>query len=222
MLPLIPSVGGAVVSAGASAVRSTIDHLVNSVVGIFDPGKARDAQRESRAEMWYQIAVQGSTYAGRHVFGGRTLVYTVKEKGYYEDRWNKLMSNNPRIATLSQQMGGLGIPDNPTDAEKNQMAQEIDAYNNQNFLTAGLSDQGKALVAAAQATPTATFTPQPILPGQAPVAQPSPAWNGQAQPLPTMVTTAQMTQPVTHTWLYVLAGLLGIGVLIFAARKFGK
>lgn len=207
-----PGVGTAIGSAGASAVRSALGHLVGSVVGIFDPGKARDAQRENRAEMWYQIAKQGSTYAGRHVYGGRTLVYTVKEKGYYNDRWTNLKAENPRIAQAAEQLGGLGIPDNPTDGELNQMAQEIDAYNNQSLI----SPRAQDLINMSTPAPTITFRDGSPLPGTAPVAQISPAAAANVQKLPTMITTAMA--PVSHTWMYVLVGVVVL-VLLFIAGK---
>lgn len=206
--------GGALASAGSSAVSGAVSHLVSSVVGVFDPGKARDAQREARAEMWYQIAIKGSQYAGQHVLGGMTLVYTVKEKGYYSDRWGKLKNENPRIAQLAQQLGGLGIPDNPTQAEIQQMSQEIDAYNNQDLTGLSSTSLGQAILDSQK--PTITLTPSG-LPGTAPVNPLSPQVYQHAQPLPTMVTTAQA--PVTHTWLYVLVGIVLLVLIIFAAKE---
>lgn len=213
--PLALSGASAVASAGTSAVKSAVSHLVNSVVGVFDPGKARDAQREARSEMWYQIAVKGSTYAGRHVLGGRTLVYTVKEKGYYEDRWNKLKSSNPYISQSAETLGGVGIPDNPTDAEITQMAQEIDAYENRS-----LAQPIGPITAALYAPPPAVTTP-PAIPVAPPVSYIPPAvtdpTRGAPQTLPLMQVTADA--PKSALGFYILIGVAVVALVLLAVKK---
>lgn len=193
-----------------NVVKAEVSKLVSSIVGVFDPGKARDAQREARAEMWYQLALKGSSYAGRHVLGGRTMVYTVKEKGYYETRWNELLTSNPRIAQLAQQLGGMGIPDNPTDAEQTQMAQEIQSFNDYNPAISGLSPAMQGIVGASMQGS-----------GPAPVAPLSPAAQqaaAHAQPLPASVTLAT---PPNHWKLYagIGAAVLLVIVLVMHERK---
>ena len=223
MLPLlllagnVPGVGGVVASAEAS-VKNAVSSTINSVVGQFDPGKARDRDREMRAEMWYQLAKKGSVYAAQHVLGGRTLVYTVKEKKYYETRWAQLRNDLPQIAQQAETLGGLGIPDNPTDAEQRQIAQEIVAFNQSNVYSApyGTGIEQSSI----------SFTPRAQAPAQVPYVPSSSGLYsvGGGQHLPAMFTTAERTPEYaqvrgrSNTMLYVAVAVGALALLYVATR----
>lgn len=126
----------AVVAAAIPSVKTLAQKALNSVLGIFDPGKRRDANRQARAVMWGDIAVAGSITAARRVLGGQTLVYTEKEKQYYRDQWKRLQSTEKRLADQAVTLGGLGIPEPGSDQEPARISdedmqslqREIDAY----------------------------------------------------------------------------------------------
>lgn len=126
----------AIVTAAIPSVRTLALKALNSVVGIFDPGKRRDTNRASRAVMWGDIAVAGSITAARRVLGGTTLQFTDKERQYYRDQWKRLQSAEPRLAAQAQTLGGIGIPEPGSDQEPakigdedlSSLQREIDAY----------------------------------------------------------------------------------------------
>lgn len=100
-----------VVTAAVPSVSQILSKITTSLVSIVDPGKKRDANREARAEMWYQFASQGSITAARRLHGGTHFQYTPKEKQYYIDRWAKFQRANPTLAAQALQAGDLGIPE---------------------------------------------------------------------------------------------------------------
>lgn len=130
-LGVLPLVAAAVPSVGQITSK-----ILSGVVSIFDPGKKRDANREARAEMWYQFASAGSITAARRLYGGQQFQYTDKEKGYYRDRWSKFQSALPDLAKQATQLGPLGIPEPGSGVEPPQLSPadqqaiqaEIDAY----------------------------------------------------------------------------------------------
>lgn len=131
---------GFVAAAAAVAQNKTVQSIVkdaaSAIIGIFDPGKKRDKNREARAEMWYQLALAGSITAARRLYGGQTIQYTDKEKQMYKDRWAKFAQANPTLAQQAVQKGGLGIPEPGSDVvppslsstEQEKLRQEIALY----------------------------------------------------------------------------------------------
>jgi hypothetical protein len=104
-------------AAASPTVENIVKNAATAIIGIFDPGKKRDANREARAEMYYQLALAGSITATRRLYGGQTIQYTDKEKQMYRDRWAKFAQANPTLAAKAQQMGGLGIPEPGSDVQ---------------------------------------------------------------------------------------------------------
>jgi len=123
-------------AASSPTVRGAISKAVGGLIGIVDPGKKREANRKARAQMWGDIARQGSITAARYILGGRTMVYTVNEKGYYEEQWKQLQAAQPGLASRAQSLGGLGPPGNgddpPSIDEYTQQAlqKEVDEFRN--------------------------------------------------------------------------------------------
>lgn len=126
----------AIVAAAIPSVKTLALKALNSVVGIFDPGKRRDANRAARAVLWGDLAVAGSITAARRVLGGTTLQFTDKERQYYRDQWKRVQASEPRLAAQAQALGGLGIPEPGSDQEPAKIGdedtaslqREIDAY----------------------------------------------------------------------------------------------
>lgn len=124
------------VAAAIPSVRQLALKALNSVAGIFDPGKRRDANRKARAQMWGDLAVAGSITAARRVYGGQTLVYTDKERQYYRDQWKRLQSAESTLASQAISLGGMAIPEPGSDQEPAKLPdedvaslqREIDAY----------------------------------------------------------------------------------------------
>lgn len=125
-----------VIAAAVPSVSQILGKITTSLLAVIDPGKKRDANREARAEMWYQYASAGSITAARRLHGGTHFQYTAKERQYYIDRWAKFQAANPALAGQAQQLGDLGIPEPgsdlapPTLSPEDQQAiqAEIDAY----------------------------------------------------------------------------------------------
>jgi hypothetical protein len=107
-LGILPLVASAVPSVSQIAGK-----IVTSLVSIVDPGKKRDANREARAEMYYQYATAGSITAARRLYGGQTVQYTAKERQYYKDRWPKFAAAVPDLAAqaVALGLGPDGIPE---------------------------------------------------------------------------------------------------------------
>jgi len=114
----------AVIAAAVPSVKQLAERALASVVGIFDPGKRRDANRKSRAELWGNLATLGSITAARRVYGGMTLQFTDKERGYYRDQWTRLTSAQPTLAAQAKTLGGLGIPEPGSDQEPARLSDE--------------------------------------------------------------------------------------------------
>jgi hypothetical protein len=100
------------IAAAVPSVKDLAAKAFTSLVAIFDPGKKRDAVREGQAEAFYQWAVAGSLTAARTLHGGTRIPYTVKEKGFYQTRWNKLQASNATLAAQAVAAGDLA----PIDA----------------------------------------------------------------------------------------------------------
>lgn len=124
----------AMLAAAAPTVKQDLSGVATkawqSVVGSIDPGKARDRRREAEAEYYYQQALQGSVTAARYLYWAKDNKYTIKEKGYSRDRWNKLQGSAPQIANQAVQLGGLPMPDNPSADQLTAMQQEIQDWTN--------------------------------------------------------------------------------------------
>lgn len=125
------------VAAAVPSVTKILGSIGQSVINIFDPGKKRDANREARAEMFYQFAVAGSLTAARALYGGaeRGAVGAASEIAMYKTRWAKLQSSSPDLVTAAIAAGPLGVgPDpgtNPPTIPSDEQAAiqtEINAY----------------------------------------------------------------------------------------------
>lgn len=147
-----------VVAAAVPSVSQILGKITTSLISIVDPGKKRDANREARAEMWYQYASGGSVTAARRVHGGIHFQYTPKEKQYYIDRWAKFQSANPGLAAQAIAAGDLGIPEPGSDlvppslsaAEQAAIQAEINAYHAAHA-AAGTSPASQPALTIAQA-----------------------------------------------------------------------
>lgn len=124
------------IAAAVPSVSQIAGKIATSLIGIVDPGKKRDANREARAEMWFQYASAGSLTAARRLHGGTHFQYTAKEKAYYVDRWGKFQAANPTLAAQALQAGDLGIPEPGSDiappmlsaSDQQAIQAEISAY----------------------------------------------------------------------------------------------
>jgi hypothetical protein len=163
-LGIVPAVAAAAIPQAESLVRQALSALVS----IIDPGKKRDAYREQRAEIYYQLANAGSVTAARILHGGSVLQYTPKERQYYVDRWAKLTSAHPDIASAAlaaEQAAGqpMGVPEPGSDAAPSIPTSVLQGY--QNEINAYHASQG---------TPTPGYTvpasTSPLSPQQAGVA----------------------------------------------------
>lgn len=126
MVPLLVAAASTAAKTSAGQfVKNAIGKAFGSLFSAFDPGKARDRDRENRAQLWYDLATQGSITAARHLLGGTTMVYTIKEKEYYAIRWGKFQAANPALAAAAIRAGKLGIPDNISATEEAQINAEI-------------------------------------------------------------------------------------------------
>lgn len=127
-----------VLIAAVPSVKTLAMKAFTSVISIFDPGKKREANRKNRAQFWGETARAGSITAARVVLGGRTMVYTINEKGYYEDQWKQLVAADSKLAAQAQALGGLPVPEPGSDVEPMRLSDEqlaalqaeIEAYRN--------------------------------------------------------------------------------------------
>lgn len=103
------------VAAAVPSVSTILGNIGKSVLSIFDPGKKRDANREARAEMFYQFASAGSLTAARALYGGaeRGSVGAASEIAMYKTRWAKLQAANPTLAAQAVQAGPVGVGPDP-------------------------------------------------------------------------------------------------------------
>lgn len=126
----------AIAAAALPSVKDLAQKALNSVIGIVDPGKKRDANRQARAALWCGLANRGSITAARRVLGGSTLQYTPKERQYYLDCWTALQKSKPMLAQQAQTLGGLGVPEPGSDIapplipdeDMAALQREVDAY----------------------------------------------------------------------------------------------
>lgn len=150
------------VAAAIPSVKDLAAKALNSVIGIVDPGKKRDANRKARADIWCGLANAGSITAARRVLGGSKVQYTAKERQYYIDCWQKLMASKPALCQQAITLGQLGIPEPGSDVappslseeDQQSLQREIDAYNTALQTNAPLPGPAtaKALPAAGQST----------------------------------------------------------------------
>lgn len=125
------------VAAAVPSVSQILGKIGTSVLSIFDPGKKRDANREARAEMFYQFAVAGSLTAARALYGGaeKGSVGAASEIAMYKTRWAKLQASSPALCAQAIAAGPLGVgpdpgqnpPTIPADEQASIQA-EINAY----------------------------------------------------------------------------------------------
>ena len=100
-----------IAAAAVPSVSQILSKIAVGVISIVDPGKKRDAVREGQAEMWFQYASLGSLTAARTLHGGTHFPYTIKEKGYYSDRWARFQSANGGLAAQALAAGDLSPVD---------------------------------------------------------------------------------------------------------------
>lgn len=139
------------------SVKVLAEKALSSVIGIVDPGKKRDANRQARATIWCGLANLGSITAARRVLGGSHVQYTPKERQYYIDCWNKLLVSKPALAQQAITLGQLGVPEPGSDLappaipaeDMASLQNEIDAYNKTGSVAPGGAT--KALAPASQA-----------------------------------------------------------------------
>lgn len=154
----------AIAAAAIPSVKQLAQRALNSLIGIVDPGKKRDANRKARADIWCSLANAGSITAARRVLGGSKLQYTPKERQYYIDCWQRLLQTKPMLAQQAITLGQLGIPEPGSDVappsiseeDTTTLQREIDAYNVAVQTNAPLPGPGapKGLLPAAPSTPS--------------------------------------------------------------------
>ena len=155
-----------VVASAIPSVKTLATKAINSIIGIFDPGKKRDANRKARATFWGDTAVAGSITAARRVLSGRTMVYTTEEKALYNAQWSRLVGANPSLAAKAQSLGNMpdGIPEPGSDASPPfsvppdvlaSLQEEINVYHGS---TATAADVDAAADAKAAAKPSQAGT----------------------------------------------------------------
>lgn len=118
------------------SVSKILGKIATGLLSVVDPGKKRDANREARAEMWFQYASAGSITAARRLYGGQTIQFTDKEKQYYRDRWAKFQPTHTDLAAQAVSLGALGIPEpgssveppSLSPADQQAIQDEINAY----------------------------------------------------------------------------------------------
>lgn len=127
----------AIAADAIPSLRQLEQKALNSLIGVVDPGKKRDANRKARADIWCSFANAGSITAARRVLGGSKVQYTPKERQYYIDCWAKLMQSKPQLAQQAITLGALGIPEpgsdlaapSISDEDRSALQREVDAYN---------------------------------------------------------------------------------------------
>jgi hypothetical protein len=141
------------------SVKDLAAKALNSVIGIVDPGKKRDANRKARATIWCGLANAGSVTAARRVLGGSNVQYTPLERSYYADCWTKLLASKPVLAQQAKALGQLGVPEPgsdvapPTIPEEDMatLQNEIDAY--RQSITSGVAPKALPATTAAGINP---------------------------------------------------------------------
>lgn len=106
------------VAAVIPAAKSIAAAAFKGLLGVVDPGKRRDKEREARAEMWFRLALAGSETAARHLLGGAQFQYTAKERGYYVSRWNAFQGTNATLAMNARTLGPVGIPERDLSSDE--------------------------------------------------------------------------------------------------------
>lgn len=122
------------------SVKSLAVKAINSLIGIFDPGKKREASRKARAVFYGDLAVAGSITAARIVnggaAGGQYQQYTTDEKAYYADQLARLKAADPTLQARALTAGELPVPGDgdspagwqPSSETVETFQREIDAY----------------------------------------------------------------------------------------------
>lgn len=130
------------IDANQLSVKSLAVKALNSLIGIFDPGKKREASRKARATFYGDLAVAGSITAARILMGGASggqyQQYTTNEKGYYDAQVARLRTADPVLYAKAQQAGELPVPGDgdtpagwqPSSETIDSFQREIDGYRN--------------------------------------------------------------------------------------------
>lgn len=124
------------VAAAVPSVSTLLKNAANSLIGIVDPGKKRDANREARARMYGALAVQGSITAANRVYSAAVGIHggegPTKEAGWYKEEWAKIQAAVPTLAAAVPILPRVGLPDpqEPTlsAADQTLIQNEINAY----------------------------------------------------------------------------------------------
>ena len=122
------------VAAAVPSVQTLLKNAAGSIVGIFDPGKKRDAERKARADMYLNLALQGSITAANRLYSASISsgIASDKEKGWYQQNWRQFSAQMPDLAAKVLALPRVGLPDpqrpelSPADTELIQ--NEINAF----------------------------------------------------------------------------------------------
>lgn len=150
MIPIPPQV----LAAAAQLAGSIVGKAERAVIGIFDPGVKRDANRVARAQMWFEFAEGGSLTAARRLHGGSKVQYTAKERQYYIDRWAQFARDKPDLAQQALAAGDLGVPEPGSDATPPSLPDDV---------LQSLQAEMSAYSAATMTTPATSSTSSPSL-----------------------------------------------------------
>jgi hypothetical protein len=159
-----------VVAAAVPSVSQILGKIGSSVIAIFDPGKKRDADREARAEMYYQLALQGSTTAANRMYSAAVGIHggvgPTKEANFYKERWAKFQAQMPDLAATIPSLPRVGLPDPqaPTlqPADQQAIQAEITAFH-----TGGATPQQKQVATKALADLSGGIMGNPLVLGAA-------------------------------------------------------
>lgn len=104
-----------VIAAAAPSVTDLAKKAGMALVGIVDPGKKRDAERQARANMYRELAKQGSITAANRVYSASIGIHggegPTKEANWYKQAWSDIQATVPDIAAKVPSLPRVGLPD---------------------------------------------------------------------------------------------------------------
>jgi hypothetical protein len=140
-------------AAALPSITSVLSNVGQSIIGIVDPGKKRDAERQARASMYEQLAVQGSSTAANRVYSAAIGIHggegPTKEANWYKAAWAHIQQAMPAefvAKVVASPRVGLPDPQRPelAPADAASIQAEINAYH-------GIVNQATQAVSAAAA-----------------------------------------------------------------------